>query len=74
MEDQKPWPGLALTQDFAERRGLKAKTSNLENVLSEVVQLKRITNGGLGTEHPAAKRFLKSFRKKKAILMSLDHI
>ena len=25
MEDQKPWPGLALNQEFARGRGLKPK-------------------------------------------------
>ena len=39
MEDQKPRTGMALNQDFAERRGLtpKLKTSKWEDVLSEVV-------------------------------------
>ena len=56
IEDQKPWPSLALNQNFAQRRGLKAslkvKTSELGNALSEVVSLKR--NGCLGAEPQAA--------------------
>ena len=27
MEDQKPWPGLALNQEFSQGRGLKASSS-----------------------------------------------
>ena len=31
MEDQKPWPGLALNQEFFKRRALKPKLKN-ENI------------------------------------------
>ena len=31
MEDQKPWPGLALNQEFSKGRGLKPKVKN-ENI------------------------------------------
>ena len=31
MEDQKPWPGLALNQEFFKRRGRKPKVKN-ENI------------------------------------------
>ena len=55
MEDQRPWPGFSRNQDFAEVRGLapKVKMSELEDALSKVVQLKRITDGGLGAKLPA---------------------
>ena len=32
MEDQKPWPGLALNREFSKGRGLKPKVTN-ENIL-----------------------------------------
>ena len=50
------WFRNFLDQDFAKGRGLKPKveTSKLGDVLSEVVQLKRITYGGLEAEPPAA--------------------
>ena len=31
MDDQKPWPGFALYQDFAEERGLKPIVKKSEN-------------------------------------------
>ena len=31
MEDQKPWPGLALNRKFSKGRGLKEKVTN-ENI------------------------------------------
>ena len=31
MEDQKPWPGLALNREFSTGRGLKSKVKN-ENI------------------------------------------
>ena len=42
MEDQKPWPGFALNQDFAEAKRLKpiakkAKMPKLEDVLSKLI-------------------------------------
>ena len=65
MEDQKPWPGLARNQNFAEGRGLEPKLKS-ENVKSRdvgsiLVSLKRITDGGLGAKPPAAGRFLEIF-------------
>ena len=54
MEDQKPWPGLALNKNFAKARKLKSKLkmkmSELGDVSSKLVQLKRITSGGLGAK------------------------
>ena len=44
-KDQKMWPGLAGSQDFAEQRG---KMSKLGDVLSRLMQVKSITDGGLG--------------------------
>ena len=66
MEDQKLWSGLALNQDFAKGKGLipKIKTSKWEDVLSEAVYLKRITNGDLGGVPLAAARFLVIVWKK----------
>ena len=69
MEDQKPWPNWALEQNFAEgkkleRKPKKLKMSNLRDVLSKVIQLKQITDGGLGAEPPAAERFFVIFWKK----------
>ena len=32
MKDQKPWPGLALNQDFAKGKGFKPKVKTYENV------------------------------------------
>ena len=55
MEDQKPWPVFLRNQDFAEGRGLtpKVKMSELRDELSKLVQLKRITDGGLEAAPPA---------------------
>ena len=49
-EDQKPGPGLALNQDFVTGRGLKPKVkmSKLGDVLSKLVQRKRITDEDVG--------------------------
>ena len=38
MEDQKPWPGLALNREFSKRRGLKTKFTNENIVYSNVSQ------------------------------------
>ena len=43
IEDQTPWPGLP-----------KVKISKLGNMLSKLVLLNRIKDGGLGAEPPAA--------------------
>ena len=50
---------------------LKVKMSKLGDVLSKLVLLKRITDGGLGAKLPEAYRF---FWKKHAILMPLEYI
>ena len=49
MENQKPWPGVWRKQDFAEGRGLtpQDKMSESTEALSKLMQLKRITDGGL---------------------------
>ena len=49
-EDQKPGPGLALNQDFVTGRGPKPKVkmSKLGDVLSKLVQRKRITDEDVG--------------------------
>ena len=56
MEDKKPWPDLALKQNFAKGRvlELKVKTSDLRYALSKLELLKRITDWSLGAESPAA--------------------
>ena len=52
--------------------------SNFGNVLRKLVQLKGITDGGLGAGPPAAGRFVGRFfvifLQNKAILMPLNHI
>ena len=72
IEDQTPWPGLP-----------KVKISKLGNMLSKLVLLNRIKDGGLGAEPPAAEGYGSSrgklsaagrFFKKKSISMSLDPI
>ena len=47
---------FSCNQDFAEGRGLESKVimSELEGTLSKLVQLKCITDGGLGAEAPTA--------------------
>ena len=63
IEDQKPWPGFSRNQDFAEGRGLrpKVKMSASGEALSKLVQLKRITDRGLGAKLPAAGQFFVNF-------------
>ena len=66
-----------LTKIFVKGEGENQHLKN-ENVLlrrrvEKASVLKRITNGGLGAEPPAARQFCK-FLKKKAILIPLDHI
>ena len=49
--------------------------SNLRDVLGKLVELKRITDGGLGAEPPAAGSYGGlNFVEKKAILMPFDLI
>ena len=70
MEDQKLWPGPACNQDFAKRRWKKFQ---LGNVLSKLVQVKHITDGGLKAE-PSVTGGCGQFWKKITILKSLNHI
>ena len=65
MEDQKPWPGLALKREFSKGRGLKPKVTNENIVYSNVSQ-----TGIWGRSPPSQGDFF----EKKAILMPLDHI
>ena len=55
-EDQKRWPGFSRNHDFSEERGLesKAKVFELGDALSKHLYLKRIADGSLGAEPPAA--------------------
>ena len=68
MEDQKPWPGLALNREFSKGRGLKPKVTNENVVYSNVSQR------GSGDEAPSRWAIFWNFFEKKAILMPLDHI
>ena len=81
MEDQKPWLGFSRNQDFAEGRGLtpKVKMSELGDALSKLMQLKRITDGGLGAESPVAGGYgvwaiFCNFLEKLVILILLNLI
>ena len=77
MGDQKPWPGLALNEEFSKDRSLnqklKMKIYKLGDVCKQTSVLKRITDGGLGPKPQLLGIFLQFFGKK-AILMPLDHI
>ena len=59
LENQKPWPVcVAQNQDFAVRRGLNPlPRCKLGNVLSKLVQLKRITYRGVGPKSRAARNY-----------------
>ena len=46
MEDQKPWPGLALNREFSKGRGLKPKVTN-ENIVHSNVSQTGIWEGNL---------------------------
>ena len=90
-EDQKPFPLFSRNQDFAEERGLKPKVkmSELEDVLSKLVHLKRIRvtrTGvwgrslrpreamGVWDQSPQQLGNFLYFLEKIAILMPLSHI
>ena len=68
MEDQKPWPGLALNREFSKGRGLKPK------VTSENIVYLNVSQTGSGDEAPSRWAILWNFFEKKTILMPLDHI
>ena len=68
MEDQKPWPGLALNREFSKGRGLKPKAANENIVYSNVSQT------GIWIRSPCRWAIFWNFFEKKAILMPLDHI
>ena len=52
MYDQKPWTGLALSEEFSKGRALKSKVKmkicKMGDVCKQTSLHKRITNGGLG--------------------------
>ena len=52
MYDQKPWPGLALNEEFSKGKSLnqklKMKICKLGDVCKQTSLFKRITDGGLG--------------------------
>ena len=52
MYDQKPWPDLALNEEFSKARSLnqnlKMKICKLGDGCTQTSLLKRITDGGLG--------------------------
>ena len=76
MYDQKPWPGLALNEEFSKERAIKSKVMKIcksGDVCKQTSLLKRITDGGLGPNPSCLAIFLQFFGKK-AILMPLDHI
>ena len=68
MEDQKPWPGLALNREFSKRRRLKSKVTN-ENLFIQTYHRR-----GFGDVAPSRWAIFWNFVEKKAILMPLDHI
>ena len=59
MEDQKPWPGLALIREFSKGRGLKPKVTNENIVYSNVSQ-----TGIWGRSPKSLGDFLEFFGKK----------
>ena len=60
MEDQKPWPGLALNREFSKGRGFKPKVTNENIVYSNVSQ-----TGIWGRGPKSLGDFLEFFGKKK---------
>ena len=68
MYDQKPWPGLALNEEFSKGRSLnqkiKMKICKLVHVCKQTSLLKRITDGGLGRSPSCLAIFLQFFGKK----------
>ena len=69
VEDQKPWPCLALNREFSKGRGLKPKDPNENIVYSNVSE-----TGSAGNETSSRRAIFWNFFEKKAILMPLDHI
>ena len=77
MYDQKPWPGLALNEEFSKGRALKPKVMKIRklgDVCKQTSLLKRIPDGGLGPKPQLLGNFFCNFLEKKAILMPLDYI
>ena len=79
MKDQKLRPGSVYNQDFAKR---KEKMSKVGDALSKVY-VKRVTEGGLGAEPPAAggcgdlgvkPPVARQFLEEITILMSLNYV
>ena len=70
MYDQKPWPGLALNEEFSKGRALKPnimKICKLEDVCKQTSVLKRITDGGLGPKPQLRGNFFLQFFEKKKL-------
>ena len=69
MYDQKPWPGLALNEEFSKGRNLnqklKMKICKLGAVCKQTSLLKRITDGGLGPKPQLLGNFFAIFLEKK---------
>ena len=67
MYDQKPWPGLALNEEFSKRRALKPKVMKickLVDVCKQTSLVKRITDGNLGRKPQLLGNFFAIFWKK----------
>ena len=77
MYYQKPWPGLALNEEFSIGRSLnqklKMKLCKLRDVCKQTSLLKRITDGGLGPKPQLLGNFFAVFWKK-SYFNELDHI
>ena len=66
MEDQKPWPGLAINREFSKGRGLKPKVTNENIVYSNVSQ-----TGIWGRSSQSLGDFLE-FKKKRSYFNALE--
>ena len=68
MENQKPWPGLALIESFLKGVGLnqklQTKISKLGDLCKQTSLFKRIIDGDLGTKPPIARRFFGNYFEK----------
>ena len=70
MYDQKPWPGLALGEEFSKGRALnlnqqlKMKICKLGDVCKQTNLLKRITDGGLRPKSLLLGNFFAFFWKR----------
>ena len=68
MENQKPWPDFALSQDFVKGKGCKPKVKienvKIEDVGRQLVLFKQITDGDLDAELPRTGQFFVIFGKK----------